>query len=171
MPEFWKRCSSCKKAIPYRSTYWTCSVSTCNRKRTGYQFCSVDCWDAHVPMMNHREAWAEEQTAPPPPVATTPASDTNTGGARRVRRRIVRPAGTSARRSPDLAPANDKEVLVIASRLKQYIRDRSGGMNTSAEVLEHLSDVLRTRCDDAIRRAREDGRKTLKARDFKPAKK
>jgi hypothetical protein len=27
-------------------------------------FCDVSCWDAHVPMMNHRESWAEERTAP-----------------------------------------------------------------------------------------------------------
>ena len=63
-PTVWKKCSSCKKAIPYRATYWVCNVSTCNRKRTGLSFCTVSCWDAHQPMMNHRESWAEERTAP-----------------------------------------------------------------------------------------------------------
>lgn len=62
----WKRCSSCKKNIAFRATYWICNVSTCNRKRTGLSFCSVSCWDAHVPMMNHRESWAEERRAPSP---------------------------------------------------------------------------------------------------------
>ena len=60
----WRKCSSCKKEIPYRALYWVCNVSTCNRKRTGLAFCTVACWDAHVPLMNHRESWAEERTAP-----------------------------------------------------------------------------------------------------------
>ena len=60
----WKKCSSCKKPIAYRALYWVCNVSTCNRKRTGLAFCSVSCWDAHAPMMNHRESWAEERKAP-----------------------------------------------------------------------------------------------------------
>src|SRR3954470_18851054 len=62
--DFWKRCNSCKKQIPYRGLYWVCNVSTCNRKRTGLVFCNVSCWDAHVPLMNHRETWAEERQAP-----------------------------------------------------------------------------------------------------------
>ncbi len=37
----WRTCSACKKGIPYNSLYWTCNVSTCNRKRTGVVFCSV----------------------------------------------------------------------------------------------------------------------------------
>ncbi len=60
----WKKCSSCKKSIEYKALYWVCNVSTCNRKRTGLAFCTVACWDAHQPLMNHRESWAEERTAP-----------------------------------------------------------------------------------------------------------
>lgn len=63
-PDTWRRCSSCKKPIRYATPYWVCNVSTCNRKRTGLAFCDVSCWDAHVPMMNHRESWAEERKAP-----------------------------------------------------------------------------------------------------------
>lgn len=62
----WRKCSSCKKPIPFKAIYWVCNVSTCNRKRTGLAFCTVSCWDAHVPMMNHRESWAEERRAPSP---------------------------------------------------------------------------------------------------------
>jgi hypothetical protein len=62
--EYWKKCNSCKKPIAYKAIYWVCNVSTCNRKRTGLSFCSVSCWDAHVPGMNHRESWAEERRAP-----------------------------------------------------------------------------------------------------------
>lgn len=60
---------------------------------------------------------------------------------------------------------NDKEVLVVASKLKNYIRAKSG-MNTSGSVLEKLSEQIRGLCDQAIERARADGRKTVMDRDF-----
>lgn len=63
-PDDWRLCSSCKKPIAFGAMYWVCNVSTCNRKRTAKSFCSVMCWDAHVPLMNHRESWAEERFAP-----------------------------------------------------------------------------------------------------------
>jgi len=61
---FWKRCSTCKQELPFTATYWVCNVSTCNRPRTALAFCSVACWDAHVPMLRHRDAWAEERKSP-----------------------------------------------------------------------------------------------------------
>jgi signal transduction histidine kinase len=60
----WKRCSTCKAEIAFVAMYWACNVSTCNRPRTALAFCSVGCWDAHVPMVRHRDAWAEERRAP-----------------------------------------------------------------------------------------------------------
>ena len=60
----WKVCSVCRKPIVFGQTYYACSVSTCNRKRTAFYFCSVTCWDAHLPEARHREAWAEEKRAP-----------------------------------------------------------------------------------------------------------
>ncbi len=57
------------------------------------------------------------------------------------------------------------EVLVVASKVKGYIRERSG-MNTSANVLEALSNRIRSLCDTAIENARNDRRKTVKDRDF-----
>src|SRR5439155_16434472 len=63
-PVFWKRCSTCKKALPFEAVYWECNVSTCNRPRTALAFCSVPCWDAHVPTLRHRDAWAEERRSP-----------------------------------------------------------------------------------------------------------
>jgi hypothetical protein len=63
-PTFWRKCSTCKREIPFVTTYWVCNVSTCNRPRTGLAFCSVNCWDAHVPMLRHRDSWAEEQRSP-----------------------------------------------------------------------------------------------------------
>ena len=60
----WRHCTGCKKLIGFRTTYYTCSVSTCNRKSTEFVFCSVPCWDAHLPTMRHREAWAVENVSP-----------------------------------------------------------------------------------------------------------
>jgi hypothetical protein len=60
----WRTCSNCKKPIHHGQLYQVCSVSTCNRKRSSLVFCSVDCWDAHLPDANHRQAWAVEERAP-----------------------------------------------------------------------------------------------------------
>ena len=60
---------------------------------------------------------------------------------------------------------SDNEVLVVASKIKTYIKS-SGDMKTSAGVLEVLSDLLRAKCDGAIESARSDGRKTVLDRDF-----
>ena len=47
----WKRCNTCKKPIAFATDYFTCNVSTCNRTGTDFAFCSVSCWDAHVPVL------------------------------------------------------------------------------------------------------------------------
>jgi hypothetical protein len=60
---------------------------------------------------------------------------------------------------------SDNEVLVVASKIKTYIKD-NGDMKTSAGVLAALSDRLRAMCDQAIESARSDGRKTVLDRDF-----
>ena len=56
------------------------------------------------------------------------------------------------------------EILVIASKVKSYIKNK-GGLNTSAAAIEALSDKLREVCDTAIENAKQDKRKTLKDRD------
>jgi len=58
------------------------------------------------------------------------------------------------------------DILVVASKLKNYIKARHG-LNTSADVIERISDIIRSRCDEAAVWARSDGRKTLMDRDFK----
>jgi histone H3/H4 len=57
------------------------------------------------------------------------------------------------------------EVLIVASRLKDYVRARSG-YNTSDRVLEPLSDIVRRIADQAIENARRDGRMTVLDRDI-----
>jgi hypothetical protein len=169
----WRRCSTCKKPIAFASGYYACSVSTCNRKSALFAFCSVACWDGHVPVMRHRDAWAEEQTAPTAAEwarqqaeergrdASPPAS----GDPARAPRRVGvggSPAGAPAGR-PSSAP---RDVLVVVSKLKHYVRETSG-MNTSDDVIEVLSDRLRALADDAVEEARAAGRKTVMARDFR----
>lgn len=62
-------------------------------------------------------------------------------------------------------PQESKEVLVVVSKLKNYVRSVSG-MNTSGNVAPKVSDLVRMLCDRAIENARNDGRKTLMDRDF-----
>jgi len=61
--------------------------------------------------------------------------------------------------------SDSQEVLVVVSKLKNYIKERSG-MNTAGNVAPALSDIVRTLCDQAIERARSDGRKTVMDRDL-----
>lgn len=58
-----------------------------------------------------------------------------------------------------------KEVLVVASKVKNYIRGKSQ-MNTSAAVMDALSEKVRMLCDQAIENAKREGRKTVMDRDF-----
>jgi histone H3/H4 len=55
--------------------------------------------------------------------------------------------------------------LVVVSKLKKYIRAKSG-MNTSDNVTNVLSDHLRELCVQAIRHAAESERRTVMDRDF-----
>lgn len=58
-----------------------------------------------------------------------------------------------------------KEVLVVVSKLKKYVKDKAG-LNTSASVAERLTDKIRALTDEAIENAQRDGRKTIMDRDF-----
>lgn len=57
------------------------------------------------------------------------------------------------------------EVLVVASKIKNYIRGKSQ-MNTSSAVMEALTRRVEMLCDQAIENARREGRKTVMDRDF-----
>jgi histone H3/H4 len=59
----------------------------------------------------------------------------------------------------------EKAVLVVVSKLKNYIRS-TAGMSTSANVAPKLSESIRRMCDQAIMNAKNDGRKTVMDRDF-----
>lgn len=153
----WRKCSSCKKDIAFNTKYYECSVSTCTGQRTGYVFCSVPCWEVHLPGAKHRDAGAIEKKSP------------MAGGADNAPKRIIisnPPGAAGAKVSVMQKSSMSNEVLVVVSKMKQYIRDLSE-MNTAEEVNQILSDKIRSECEKAIENARMDGRKTVMARDFK----
>jgi hypothetical protein len=199
-PDAFKVCSICRTPIAFGSKYYACSVSTCRSKRMGLFFCSLPCFEAHVPEARHRDAWAEEERAPSreqaaaearAEAASAPTAQKAPQGARPTE---VRPAATAGARPNEVRPAahvedgtrrrivgqsatsgadgergqaeeDDKEVLVVVSKLKKYVRDRSG-MNTSDSAIPVLSDHLRWLSVEALRKAAEDGRKTVMDRDY-----
>ncbi len=78
---------------------------------------------------------------------------------------IARVAEPTVRRGAPAAMSDSNEVLVVASKVKGYVKT-TGDMKTSASVLEVLSDRIRILCDQAVENARSDGRKTVLDRDF-----
>lgn len=82
-----------------------------------------------------------------------------------VRRRIVAEVPSAvAAPGPALSEEFERDVLVVVSKMKKYIRERSG-MNCSDAVADVLSEHLRALCDQSIRAASADGRKTVLDRD------
>ncbi len=59
----------------------------------------------------------------------------------------------------------EKETLVIASKVKAYIKEVAD-LKCSATVIDVLSDKVRALCDAAIEKAKADSRKTLMDKDF-----
>ncbi len=155
MSSEWRKCAVCKKSILLGSTYQACSISSCKK----HVFCSVDCWDVHSGVMGHKSAWAEEERAP------LIASTEDESG---PRRRIVDPSKSSPGIVATNSGNNDlpQDVLIVVSKLKSYIQAKSG-MNTSGDVADMLSDLVRFEVNKAIEQARSEGRKTVMARDFK----
>ncbi|MEP6861624.1 MAG: hypothetical protein ABJE66_13440 [Deltaproteobacteria bacterium] len=179
MAETWLKCTACKNPIPFDATHWVCSVSTCNQRKFALVFCTVSCWDSHVADARHRDAWAVEARAPskaaweqdqaahptPAPKVVAPAPP--------VVRRIVgdspsAPISVSSTSTSGgamhLEEVVDRDMLVVVSKMKKYIKDRSG-MNCADGVAEVLSEHLRAICDESIRMAGRNERKTVLERD------
>lgn len=155
MSQAWRKCSSCKKDILLGSAYYVCSVSTCRGNATNYAFCSVPCWDAHIPVERHRpdSAGAIEKQAPNEPESE--ASRAVTGQRKMVGGGSPSPTGRST---------VEDEVLVVVTKVRKYISDKSG-MNTSSGVYDALTDRIKGICEAAIQNARAQGRKTVMDRD------
>jgi hypothetical protein len=167
MSDVWFLCSACRKEIVFGKTHWVCSVSTCNRAKMRLVFCSVACWDSHVATLRHRDAWAVEAKAPSKVEwADQQAGDTEPAPTQTARKVITAaPAAPAvATGTQALSSAVDRDILIVMSKLKKYIKDRSG-MNTSDNVADALSDHVRAICDEAIRAAAMDTRRTVLDRD------
>lgn len=170
----WRNCNICKKPIAFGAEHFVCSVSTCNRKRTSMYFCSLPCFEAHVPMERHRDAWAEARRAPSraeweASLAARDEADADAQEARAPAAPPVRHKVALSASAPERPPSEGSEaaqdVLVVVSKLKKYVKDWSG-MNTSDAAMSVLSDHLRELCREATRCAGQDGRKTVLDRDF-----
>lgn len=97
-----------------------------------------------VPLAKPEREPTRPNVAPPPPAQRPPTS----------------PPGDGVK----LADIVDKDILIVVSKMKKYIRDRSG-FNCSDAVADVLSDHVRALCDDSIRAAGRDERKTVLDRD------
>lgn len=184
MAETWLKCTECKKDIPYGGKHYVCSVSTCKRSKFRLVFCTPTCWDSHLSTVRHREAWAEDAVAPTkeawarelaeantpaPAPAPTPVAASSSAP---VVRRVVgdaSPAVAAQLEGLKLSDVTDKDILIVVSKMKKYIKDRSG-FNCSDAVADMLSDHVRAICDDAIRMAARDERKTVLDRDVPRAR-
>ncbi len=166
--EQFRLCTTCKKPIAFGADYLQCSVSTCNRNKLAQFFCTLACWDAHLPEARHRDAWAEPMKAPTRDAFLREQQEEEQREQRASARESSMSEEAEKRRRVVGAPAEElpKDVLVVVSKLKAYIKARSG-MNTSDSVTDVLSNQIRKLCDAAIEVATADGRKTVLDRDFK----
>lgn len=57
------------------------------------------------------------------------------------------------------------ETLVVVSKVKKHIKDRSG-MNTSQTAIDALTKIVADMCESAVSNAANDGRKTVLDRDI-----
>jgi len=156
---FFRKCSSCKTPILWKTKYWVCSVSSCNRVGKELVFCKVSCFDAHVPVFNHKSAGAIEKFSrvDSPSIQKNTAPHSNSG------------KGTIGERRPSPSPIHkepSEEVLVVVSKVKDFIRSHSGGMNTSESVMRILTQKVKAYCDHGIRSAIQNERKTVLDRDL-----
>lgn len=155
---FWRKCVVCKKEINFSTKYYKCSVSSCDKKRSPAQFCSVECWDVHRSIMGHKSAGAEEYHSP-----TKSQWQESLKDSPRVRLVASKSKPSTETNKKQLS---DSEVLVVVSKLKAFVKENTG-LNTSADVIDQLSDEIRDSCLKAAQSAHREGRKTLMAKDFR----
>jgi hypothetical protein len=123
-----------------------------------------------APVVRHAAAATPDRPPPAPPAAAAPppaSAPPPPPAAAAPPRRIVgepAPAPVPAGPGPALHDVVDRDMMIVVSKLKKYIKDRSG-MNCSDAVADVLSDHVRALCDESIRAAGRDERKTVLDRD------
>ena len=182
IPDFWKKCSSCKNPIGFSTKYYLCSVSTCRHSRKAFTFCSPSCWSEHLGFMNHREAWAEDYQSPTKSevgevksikTSSTPSStqaNTPTTTPTQGRRIIVdkKEGGQTVGANSFSKEANEisTDTLIVVSKVKKLIKEQSG-MSTSQCCVDALTKKVISECLSAIKEANLAERKTVMGRDVK----
>ena len=162
----WRRCSNCKNEIGLGSKYWQCSVASCTKVRAPVQFCSPDCWAVHEEIAFHKNAWAVEYLAPKtaePAASLAPVASLASVASATPASPGVKP---SVAVSASRVVAEGGEVLVVVSRLKEFVQQKSNGMSTSDQVVPLLSDHVRRMADLSIASAKTNNRKTVLDRDL-----
>jgi histone H3/H4 len=56
------------------------------------------------------------------------------------------------------------EILIVGSKMKDAIR--SSGCNVAGDAIEHLNAKVHAILADAVKRAQDNGRKTVRGYDF-----
>lgn len=111
--------------------------------------------------MNHKSSWAEENRSPRKESFIAAASSTESSPEAIPRRILVQ----SKSSTPSSEASDNDEILIVASKLKAYIKEKYD-MNTAASVMEALSREVRRLSDRACEKARSEGRKTVMDRDY-----
>ena len=62
------------------------------------------------------------------------------------------------------AASSKKEVLVVASKVKAYIKSK--GMMTSSDAIAAISDLIYGKLDCAMKRTKANRRSTVKPQDL-----
>ncbi len=60
--------------------------------------------------------------------------------------------------------AKKKDMLLVGSKTKEILK--KGKVNVSGDALEGLNEVVYWYVDQAVKRAKANGRKTVRAHDF-----
>jgi histone H3/H4 len=112
---------------------------------------------------------AAAAAAPPRPAGPAPSAapaPSASPGSAPIRRVVgdASQATAAAVEGVKLTEVTDRDILIVVSKMKKYIKDRSG-MNCSDAVADMLSEHVRLLCDEAIRAAARDERKTVLDRD------
>lgn len=75
-------------------------------------------------------------------------------------KKMARKRKTSSKK----AAKKPTEILIVQSKVRDYIKGQ-GDFNIAGDVMEALSGRVGRLLDDAVRRAKDNGRKTVKGRD------
>ena len=69
-----------------------------------------------------------------------------------------------AKKKTSKKPAAKRDVLVVASKIKEYIKSK--GLQSSGEVVPALSEKIYAMIDDATARTKENRRSTVRPHDL-----